>query len=162
MTTYRRFYANMDWWEVSEQPTKSPLICKYLGEVKKYIDCDDKTGLRSLSGHLRAMFLLQNIANAAEIFDFDELGEDSEIPAQEISLVAVDFSAYPIPLCKSEAYFLLPVSSKFTDIDLAEWQERNGFLFDAITFYWDFDDIEATGLDLSFGNHSGVECIVIE
>ncbi len=56
----------------------------------------------------------------------------------------------------------MPVIGGFDEVDIEEWQESNGYLYDGVSFYWEVERNDSTeDLDLSFGSHQGVECIVL-
>ncbi len=113
-----------------------------------------------LSPYIKSKFIVDNIVNFEEIFDVEGLS-NLEIEADIVNLVGVDFSSTPVPICKTEAYFSIPVRKRFDSIDLARWQEENSPFSDAISFYWDFRDENLEDIDTSYGSNSGVECIPI-
>ncbi len=167
MAIYKKLYANMDWWEVAEQPANSSKIADFLTECRSLWDnggASAQVAIQRMEYHLRAKFLLQNNANFEEIFEVNSGNDPIEIDAFRLDLTDVDFSVSPIPLVKTEAYFSVQVKDGFGLIDLQEWQLINGFLYDAVSFLWDFRSIDAKALDLdlSFGNNSGAECICLE
>jgi hypothetical protein len=159
----KKFYATMDWWEVAEQPVNQLKIILFLDECKKLWESGGENStkaIKRLKKHLRSKFLIKNLQNYEEIFgDIENTGPD-EVDSDILNLIDVDFSVGPIPLCKTEAEFLIPIKRFFKEIDLIAWQEENNYFYDAITFSWNFDEIELCDLDLTFGRHSGVECIL--
>lgn len=151
----------MDWWDVAEQPTNYRKTINFLLDCKKGWDCGSEKSIdsiKNLEKHIKAIFIVENIRNWREMFDEASLDGVLEIEAIKVKLLDIDFSAGPLPLCKSGAYFILPITNKFRKVDLSQWQEANDQFHDAISFYWDFSDIEEIDIDLSFGSHSGVEC----
>jgi hypothetical protein len=158
------FYANMDWWDVAEQPTNCKEICeKFEALSNRWLA--SKTNqpkiIAELTPLLRSKFIIENIKNFKSIFDTKKLNGDLEVVAIKVVIVDLDFSSGPLPMCKSESFFKIPVKSSFKKIDIEEWQETNSRFYDAITFYWDFNFKFDLDCDLSFGSNSGVECIPI-
>lgn len=161
----QKFYATMDWWGVAEQPVGQLKIIHFLEECKSLWESGGEKSTKAiqrLEKHLRSKFLIKNLQNYEEIFgDVENIGLD-EVDSSTLNLIDLDFSVGPIPLCKTEAEFFIPIKKISKEIDLIEWQEQNNFFYDAITFSWNFDEIEPCDLDLTFGDHSGVECIFKE
>lgn len=165
MTYCQNFYGNMDWWEVAEQPPANIKFCEILESLKyKWLESKNnhEIVLEFLEPFLKSKFLIQNIVNSEEVFETDKVSDYNEVLAYKVKLVDLDFSVGPIPLCKTEAYYIVLVKDIFKKIDLDEWQANNSFFYDAITFFWDFGDEELCNHDLSFGANAGVECIPID
>jgi hypothetical protein len=159
----KKFYATMDWWKVAEQPLEQKNIVNLLAKCRVQWELGGKSSTEArdtLQKYLRSKFLVRNVYNYKEIFGSTfEDGQD-EVASSFVNLIDMDFSTKPIPLCKSEAEYNVLIKSQFSETDLTEWQDRNGYFYDAVTFYWDFSQIERYDLDLTFGSHSGIECIV--
>jgi hypothetical protein len=165
MMNLQKFYANMDWWNVAEQPLTCSKLCEKfrLLEIEWLADkASRKRIVQELSPFLKSSFIVSNISNFQSIFETNDIEVSLEVNADKVVIVDLDFSSKPLPLCKSEAFYTLPVKSDFKKIDLEEWQEYNSRFYDAITFYWDFGPNFDMDCDLSFGANSGVECIPID
>ena len=155
----QRFYGNMDWFEVAEQPDDFKALPPEFAQAKKLYDKDPEGNLAKvcalLSPFLRAVFVPMNIMQSETLFP-----EQDEYAADEVRIVGIDFSQAPFPLCKAEAYFTLTVTDAFATTDLAAWQEDNGYLSDGVSFAWDVArDDQTESLDFSFGSNQGAEFI---
>ena len=72
-------------------------------------------------------------------------------------LAGIDFSHEPLPLCKVEAVFEVPLRKGVSKEDVVDWGEDE--LFSAVVFYWNLEDFE--DLDLTVGDHSGCEAYIL-
>lgn len=64
-----------------------------------------------------------------------------------------------IPECRAEARYEVEVSDSFFEVDLDSWQDDRGqYLYQAISFAWSIPAGEAETVEVTYGNHSGVEC----
>lgn len=158
---YVEFYANMNWFDVAEQPAKPQDLPGVFIEAKKLSKSKSSKNreaiLALLSPYVKARFLPHNLANSDSLFSSEN---GAEVEATAVRLVAVDFSSSPIPKCKAEAYFHLRLVIDPKKCDFDAWQEENSNFYDAVTFYWEIERNEQTeDLDFTFGDHQGVECI---
>jgi hypothetical protein len=155
----KNFYSNMDWWSVSDQPASFELIPKAFQKShslwKSSYSSNRLEIIKLLSPYIKSLFLINNISSCDNLFSTKKY---SEILAYKTNLIDVDFCDSPIPRCKTEAYYLIPVFEDFDLIDLEKWQQENSLFTDAISFYW---DIDVEGLDTTYGSHAGIECIPI-
>ena len=78
---------------------------------------------------------------------------------RSVRVTGIDWSVGPIPLCKAEAWFKVPVVHGFDDLDLDVLREADGVcLEDAVCFKWSVPGNARTDeLDFTYGSHSGVE-----
>lgn len=159
-----RFYGSMKWFSVAEQPENfDDLPAEFLRAKKLWdSDADRNMGqiLELMSPHVGARFIASNISGWEELFaDFDGSGF-CEIESTEIRVVGIDFSEGPIPMCKAEANFEVPVTRTFESSDLDEWQDENGHFTDAVIFYWNVPrNSNSEDLDFTCGDNQGVECV---
>ncbi len=159
----QRFYGNMKWFSVAEQPQDFDQLPPEFLQAKQLWDKDADGNLDEiielLSPYVGARFIASNISGWEELFaDFDGSGL-CEIESSELRVVGIDFSEDPIPICKAEASFNVPVTRAFEATDLDEWQEDNGRFTDAVIFYWNVPRGDETeDLDFTCGDNQGVEC----
>jgi hypothetical protein len=163
----QRFYGNMKWFSVAEQPQSFDQLPPEFLQAKKLWHKDaegniDKV-IELLSPYVGARFIASNISGWEELFaDFDGSGL-CEIESSEVRVVGIAFSEGPIPMCKAEASFNVPVTRAFEAIDLDEWQEDNGRFTDAVIFYWNAPRGDETeDLDFTCGDNQGVECNALD
>ena len=155
------FYANMNWFDVAEQPAKPQDLPDAFIQAKKLSKSKSSKNqeaiLALLSPYVRARFLPENLANSGSLFSAEN---GAEVEATEVRLVAVDFSSSPIPKCKAEAHFHLRLLVDPKKCDFDAWQEENSSFYDAVAFYWEIErNAQTEDLDFTFGDHQGVECI---
>ena len=96
-----------------------------------------------------------------EFFNEESYGE---FEAAKINVVGIDFSEKPIPMCKVEAWFDVPLKEGILKNDVIKWNEENldNHLTDAVIFFWDLDEIEELEeLDLTVGDHNGCEAEIV-
>ncbi len=105
--------------------------------------------------------MADNLTGWEDYLRQDTLGE---FEASIVRMVAVDFSSAPIPLCKAEGWFDLPLKQGVSRSEFEHWLAENhdGELYGAICFYWNFAAPELEDLDLTFGDHHGAEGVIIE
>ena len=160
------FYASMDWFDVAEQPDGFDDLPDEFQQAHALWEADPEGNqadiVEMLAPFVKAWFIPANISNWDALFvDSDEEGF-FEIPAREVNVAGIDFSHFPIPTCKAEAKFKVPVTHDFASIDLDAWQDENDRFTSAVSFYWDIprtDDTEQ--LDFTHGDNQGVECLVV-
>lgn len=159
-------YGNMDWFEVAEQPEAFKELPK---EFKTAYDLWKKGAeehhdkiAELLSPYVIAKFLPANISGWEELFADPDGHGQPEFAAVSVRVAGVDFSATPIPKCKAEAIFRVPVTEGFGECeDFDTWQEENDYFASGISFGWNVPRTAATEeIDLMFGDHSGCECVV--
>jgi hypothetical protein len=155
------FYANMNWFDVAEQPAKLQDLPDAFAQAKKLSKSkslkNQEAILALLRPYVRARFLPENLAHSDSLFSPEN---GAEVEAADVRLVAVDFSSSPIPKCKAEAHFNLRLVVDPGKCDFDAWQEENSNFYDAVAFYWEIERNEQTeDLDFTFGDHQGVECI---
>ena len=155
------FYANMNWFDVAEQPKKMQDLPDAFTEAQKLWKSKKTTShtqvIDLLSPYIKARFVLDNLSKWDSFFAADY---GTEVEAFEVRIVELDFASSPIPKCKAEAKFTLSllVDPEKCDFDL--WQEEHSNFYDGVSFYWDIERNEKTeGLDFTFGDNQGVECI---
>lgn len=117
-----------------------------------------------LQPFLRASLVLENVPNWNSLLDQTCANELQEIYSDKVTLVGVDFSESPIPNCKAEALFKVTLLKNPKGFDLEAWQDEHlSYLHDAVSFSWELPKTPATdGLDLTFGDNSGVECFIVD
>ena len=157
------FYANMNWFDVAEQPATPQDLPDAFIEAKKLSKSKSAKNreaiLTLLRPYVRARFMPDNLVNSDSLFSAEN---GAEVEASEVRLVAVDFSSSPIPKCKAEAHFHLQLLVDPKKCDFDAWQEENSNFYDAVAFYWEIERNEQTeDLDFTFGDHQGVECIAV-
>lgn len=157
-------YASMKWFEPAEQP-ENENIPDSLKKAKDLWEEDKEKNSAEIFGILhkfvKARFLAEELSGTTDIFEIDECLY-GEVPMKSIRVVGVDFQGGgPIPSVKAEAIFELKPSGDFSSEEFSAWQEDNE-LTDGVSFYWEFSDREDEELDLTFGDHQGCECVVVE
>jgi predicted DNA-binding WGR domain protein len=165
----RIFYGNMNWFEIDEQPKNFDVLpdaFKAAYDLWKKAKKSNNEITELLSPFICAKFIPSNIVGWEELFIQSDGEEFQEYDAIKIKLVGVDFSTKPIPSCRAEAWFKIPITKNFSKLssdDLEEWQENNDYFYSAISFGWEIPEIpELEDLDLWYSNHSGCECILAE
>ncbi len=147
------------------RPVPGYAAANWLPFTPPFTDADGNLDeiIELLSPYVGARFIASNISGWEELFaDFDGSGL-CEIESSEVRVVGIDFSDGPIPMCKAEANFDVPVTGSIESADLDEWQEDNGRFTDAVIFYWNVPRSDETqDLDFTCGDNQGVECIVSE
>ena len=151
---------NVKWGIPAEQPTIEELPSTF-SEAKALWSQDSKGNYEKIVSliepYLSASFILSEIPAYEELFKT----EDDLVEAEIVRIVGVDFDvSSPIPSIKAEAEVELNKIESFSSIDLGKWQEENGFLYDGISFYWSFDDIDSDDLDTCIYEHEGQEIII--
>ena len=159
------FYANMNWWDVAEQPDSMSDLPSEFAQAKALWDKGPEQNmgriLELLHPFVGACFIPSNIEGWEELF-VDSSGDGIvEIEPMVVKLVGIDFSSDPFPICKSEAYFDVEVTPAFASTDHDEWQSVNGYFTDGVVFRWDVPRSDETeDLDFTCGDNQGVECYV--
>jgi hypothetical protein len=162
MNTQITVYGNMEWFDITEQPDNPadlPADFSIAYELwKQSPENNFREIARLLQPYLVAYFIPHNIRGSEGLFenpDGDELGE---VQAQQIQLVGIDFTSYPVPLANAEALFVVPVKKAFFEIEnLDDWQNENDLFVSGVVFGWHIPGIDT---DTMFGDHQGAECIL--
>jgi len=155
----------MKWFSPADQPDDIKQLPPEFLEAKNLWDKDAEGNLDKmihlLAPYVGARFIASNISGWEELFA-DTAEGFGETEASEIRIVGIDFSESPIPTCKAEAEFDIPVTGAFAATSSDEWQDENGPFTDAVIFYWNLPrDDETEELDFTCGDNQGVECCVI-
>lgn len=157
-----KFYVNIDWFDVAEQPEDISLLPDEFKKARELWEDDAENNqsqmIELLAKYVGARLVLSNISDWEELF-IDEDGNFGEVESDEVKVIGIDFAHGPIPMCKAEAYFDLPVTADFADTDLNEWQEEHDPFHLAVVFYWDLVGDSLDDLDLNSGDNQGVEFV---
>ena len=156
--TILRVGGNMDWFRVAEQPSSIDQLPPVFSEMKKIWEEDPEKNydriVESLSPYIGGRFVADNLFDWEHYFDDVS---DGEFEAIEVNVAGIDFSHEPLPLCKVEAVFEVPLRKGVSKEDVVDWGEDE--LFSAVVFYWNLEDFE--DLDLTVGDHSGCEAYIL-
>ncbi len=153
----------MSWFDTVDNPKDISVLPPAFAEAKRLWE-EDREGnfeaIEELLGHyVQGLFLPENINGAEQLFP-DRAGESE---ATEVRVVGFDFSQGNIPTVKAEAWFEIDVVDGFDEIDLERWQEKNDFLYSAVSFCWDIDmDGRDFEFDFTWQDHQGREATVID
>ena len=161
-----RVYANMKWFNVGDQAASFDDLPEEFKTAHGLWKADKKKNaskiLELVGPFVGARLVLCNVSGWEELFA-DPAGDGfPEIEASTINVVGIDFAAEPLPSCKAEAYFDVPVTKDFAKVsDLDDWQSENDTFTGAVIFYWNVPRSDSTeDLDFAVGDHSGGECVV--
>lgn len=161
-----RILGSMKWFRVAEQPDSLNHLPDAFHYARSLWDDDPVQHAEEITNLLAPFiggnFVADNIKGWRNFFDGDQFGE---FQAVEVRPIGFDFSDAPLPLCKVEAIFEIPLCEGVSENDVAKWSDEilQGDLYTAIIFYWDLYDIdELADLDLSVGDHSGCEASIFE
>ena len=156
-----RCYGNMDWFRVAEQPPSFEALPVAFLEAKKLWSSSGEKQIGKvcelLSPFVGARFVAPNLDGWEEFLVQESFGE---FEANRINVAGIDFSSEPIPLCKAEAWFDLPLKPG-VDKSAFEMWAQNADLYSAVVFYWALDAEELQELDLTVGDHSGAEASIV-
>ena len=161
-------YGNMKWFRVAEQPTTPDSLPPELMQAKTLWDADAEGNaervIELVSPFVGGLFVADNLMGWKHVLTEETFGE---FKASRHHVAGVDFSDSPIPLCKVEGWFDLPLKNGVSRSDFERWvdQDHQETLFSAIVFYWDFGASEMGDLDfldLTFGDHMGAEALVVD
>lgn len=161
----QRFYATMDWFSVEEQPKSLKQLPASFQKAKTLWE-KDKVGnakqiIDLLQPFLGSLFLIDALSNWKTLFVSEGGWHAPEVLAESVRLISVDFAEAPIPRCKAEAYFLVNVKVDPHGFDFERWQDTHSRFYDAVSFFWHLKEENLRDVDFVFGDHSGVECIVV-
>ena len=164
MTDTVILYGNMKWFDAAEEPEDIMELPSDFMEARKLfvedIEANFEKIITLISPYLRARYVPCNLSNWEEIFSVQDM---AEIEAEKIRIIGVRWDGVTFPTCKAEAIFRVPITHQFADVEIDDWQENNGLLFDGVVFYWDVPRSEKTAeLDFTFGSHLGVECAIMD
>lgn len=157
-------YGNMKWFRVAEQPPESDFLPFEMARARAQWEAEPQGNLEEViklvSPFVGGRFVADNLAGWRDLLTEDTFGE---FEASRLRVVGVDFSNTPIPLCKVEGWFDLPLKDGVSQSDVDRWidENHNGELFSALSFYWDFDNPKLDDLDLTVADHMGAEAVVI-
>jgi hypothetical protein len=157
-------YGNMKWFRVAEQPKYLDLLPTKIVQAKNLWDTGKEVNspavIELVEPFVGGLFVADNLEGWRGLLKEETFGE---FEASSIRLVGVDFSSSPIPLCKVEGWFDLPLKDGVSRSDFERWIDRDhqGELFSGISFYWNFSAPELEDLDLTVGDHLGAEALVI-
>jgi hypothetical protein len=162
-----KFYATMNWFEVTEQPLSLEDLPSEFAKAKVLWESNKSTNNKKiillLEPYLKAALVLDNVTNWETLFGSNLDDPSPVIEAEKIKLVGIDFSAEPIPMCQAEASFKVQLIKNPATFDLEEWQFENAPLSAAVSFRWDVKrNSDTEDLDFTFGDHQGVDCALIE
>lgn len=158
-------YGNMAWFRVAEQPRYSETMPQEIMQAKALWDEDSEGNsekiIQLVEPFVGGLFVADNLRGWRDFLSEETFGE---FEARRLRVVGVDFSQSPIPLCKVEGWFDLPLKGGVSRSDFECWLEENfpGELFSAISFYWEIDAPSLEDLDLTVGDHMGAEALVVD
>lgn len=158
-------YANMTWFSVAEQPTNFDLFPENFRKAADLLSANQEQNFAlaatQLSPFLGASFVSENIPGLNRFFVEPQHGE---FQAYKTKIAGLDFSESPIPLCKAEGYFSIPLSPGVDLDSLYEHLDSYDYnvLTDAVCFFWSIEEFGIENYDLTFASHSGCECWILE
>lgn len=158
-----KFYGAMDWFNAAEQPEDITDLPDDFDKAYKLWTQDKDKNIEKIINliepYLNANFVITALNDWDKIFVETE-GYQLEAAATKMKLVGVDFSENPIPQCKAEAWFEIPIYNYITNQEIDEWQDESGSsLTDALIFRWNIDQDD---LDFSCGYNLGVEVVMLD
>lgn len=156
-----RFYGNMEWFDTDDElPGAIPESLRKARLLWEESPTRFKSQIINLlSPYLKSYFVPAGISDSEELFPNQE-----DSPANKVKIVDVRYKkdSY-IPECRAEAWYEVEVSNLFSEIDLEAWQEDRGeFFYQAISFAWAIPKGKNKTLELSYGSHLGVECLLLQ
>ena len=161
-----RIVGNMDWFRVAEQPDSPSALPAVFREMRDLSSRDPQGNqqkvVEALGAYVGGRFVADNLFGWETYFPADTYGE---FEATQVRVIGFDFSEQPLPSCKVEAIFDIPLKDGITVKDVMNWDEADlqGDLYSAVTFYWDLDEIEELEeLDLTVGDHNGCEASILQ
>lgn len=161
-----KILGSMKWFRVAEQPDGLDHLPHAFHRAKSLWEEDPvryaKEITKSLAPFIGGTFVADNISGWQDFFNGETFGE---FQALEVRPIGFDFKDSPLPLCKVEAIFEIPLCEGVSENDVVKWSDEilQGDLYTAIIFYWDLYDIdELADLDLSVGDHSGCEASILQ
>lgn len=152
------FYGNMEWFNTEEALTAP--APDFLKAARALWDKDSIKNQQEiislLQPYLKAYFVPAAICDSEELFPNQDDIEANKVKIDKIRYVGKSI----IPECRAEAWFDVTVSSEFKKINHEEWQEDRGeYFWQAVSFVWAIPASKNKTENLSYGSHSGVECI---
>jgi hypothetical protein len=156
---YAEIYGSMEWFDIAEEPEIEDLPENF----KKALDIKGSSAQKIidlLKPYIASWFVPFAINNYEDLFLEEGL---SETPALLINVVGMEYTSNSIiPLVKCEAQYIVEVTEFFNDEfnkdALQDWQERNGSIYDGLSFYWNIERNENTeDLDFTYGSHNGLD-----
>jgi hypothetical protein len=153
-------YGNMDWFRVAEQPSGFEVLPEEFTRAEKLWSSSGEKRIGEvcalLAPFVGARFVASNLDGWEEFLSEETFGE---FEATKINVAGIDFSSRPLPLCKAEAWFDLPLKQGVDKSVFEQWAQ-NAELYSAVAFYWALDAEELQELDLTVGDHSGAEALI--
>jgi hypothetical protein len=159
-----QFYANVKWFNVSDQPNDfrdlPPEFSTAFRLWKESPDENSEKICNLLAPFVKARLVFCNIENWEDLFLEQNSASAGEVEAKITKIVGVSFECSPIPTCKAEALFDVQVNDVFFETDIDEWQSENGPLTDTVIFYWDIQRVRETeDLDFTGADNLGIEIV---
>ena len=116
--------------------------------------------IKSIKQHISCRFIAENIDDWRRILSDHNHGE---FEAYEIKVTDVDFSDGPLPLLTLECQFTLPLAQSVSAEDIASDLEGDAWRWEnCIIPRWEFpSSMVLEDLDLTIGEHNGIELVVI-
>lgn len=155
-----KVYGNMDWFRVVEQPEGLDALPEEFASAKKIWsenggECTDEV-MGKLAPFVGATFSADNLEGWEEYFSDIDGGE---CEASKVRVVGLDFTDGPIPLCRAEAWFDVPLKAGVSTQAVSDWaaNDLEGAIYMAISFCWEIEGEGVEDLDLTSGDHSGAE-----
>lgn len=156
--------ALVELFSVAGQPDNDDLLPENILEAKKiwqesaYKSSDRVVEL--IKHHVSCSFIADNIANWRGLLRDDN---DGEFEADEINVTDVDFSNGPLPLLSLECQFTLPLAQSVSAEDIVSELEGDACGWGGcIIPRWEFQSsMGLEDLDLTIGEHNGVELVVV-
>lgn len=156
--------ALVELFSVAEQPDSDDSLPENILEAKKiweasaYKSSDRVVEL--IKHHVLCSFIADNIDDWRRILRDDN---DGEFEADEINVTDVDFSNGPLPLLSLECKFTLPLAQSVSAEDIVSELEGDAWGWGGcIIPRWEFpSSMGLEDLDLTIGEHNGVELVVV-
>lgn len=156
--------ALVELFSVAEQPASDDLLPENILEAKKiweesaYKSSDRVVEL--IKHYVSCSFVADNIDDWRRILRDHN---DGEFEADDINVTDVDFSNGPLPLLSLECKFTLPLAQSVSAEDIVSELEGDAWGWGGcIIPRWEFpSSMGLEDLDLTIGEHNGVELVVI-
>ena len=136
-----RILGNMKWFRVAEQPDRLDLLPPVFAEMKDLWSLDSLVNSEKiaecLAPYIGGCFVAENLSDWDNFFSDATFGE---FDASEVNVVGFDFSEQPIPSCKVEATFDIPL--KRVSVTTSYGAKRAWATSAAVIFYWDLYECE--------------------
>lgn len=127
-----RFVADIKWGRCDENPVLSDLPKDFL-RARELIEKKDEQGLRLLENYLKCSFNPSNInADLSEIFI-----RPHQLEAEGVEIFGADLVGEVIPTVRATGVFEIETVPRLTAEAVDDWESRNEWLDNGVTFYWD-------------------------